>query len=162
MQETAPDFSLILEILSKHEVEFIVVGGVCAVLLGAPVTTFDIDIVHSRSIENLERLHEALVKLDAVYREHLPNRLRPTVKNLATDGHHLLITNYGPLDVLGAVGHDSDFDTLRSHVETISLGDNHAIHVLELDALIELKQETARKKDLPMLEILKAMRESEG
>lgn len=99
--------------------------------------------------------------MEAVYREHLPKRLKPTIESLATNSHHLLITEYGPLDVLGAVGHNSDFDTLRSHVQTISLGDNHAVNVLELDALIELKQETARKKDLPMLEILKAMQGGE-
>jgi hypothetical protein len=41
MQNEAPDFFKILEILSEHGVSYIIVGGVCAVLLGAPVTTFD-------------------------------------------------------------------------------------------------------------------------
>jgi hypothetical protein len=33
----------ILQTLVEHRVEFIVVGGVCAVLHGAPVSTFDLD-----------------------------------------------------------------------------------------------------------------------
>ena len=35
MPETATDFSAILAVLARHRVDFIVVGGVCAVLLGA-------------------------------------------------------------------------------------------------------------------------------
>jgi len=53
MQKNADDFLNCLPVLIKHEVNFIIVGGICAVLHGAPVTTFDLDIVHSRSPENL-------------------------------------------------------------------------------------------------------------
>jgi hypothetical protein len=45
-----------MQTLADHRVEFIVIGGVCAVLHGAPVTTFDLDVVHSRTPENLNRL----------------------------------------------------------------------------------------------------------
>ena len=55
-----PDFLEIIRILSGHKVDFIIVGGVCAVLHGAPVTTFDLDLVHSRSQDNLNRLLSAL------------------------------------------------------------------------------------------------------
>lgn len=58
----------ILRVLSAHEVEFIVVGGVSAVLHGAPVTTFDLDIVHRRTPENIDRLLAALRELDAILR----------------------------------------------------------------------------------------------
>lgn len=34
--------------LAGHGVDFIVVGGVAAVLGGAPISTFDLDIVHAR------------------------------------------------------------------------------------------------------------------
>jgi hypothetical protein len=36
------DFETILNVLTKHQVEFIVVGGLCAVLHGAPVQTYDL------------------------------------------------------------------------------------------------------------------------
>jgi len=38
-----PSFREILEVLNKHEVEYIVVGGVAAVIQGAPITTFDLN-----------------------------------------------------------------------------------------------------------------------
>jgi hypothetical protein len=47
-----PDFLAILQTLAHHKVEFIVVGGVCAVLQGAPISTFDLDLVHSRASDN--------------------------------------------------------------------------------------------------------------
>lgn len=42
MQNTTSDFLEILRTLSEYKVDFIVVGGVCAVLHGAPMTTFDL------------------------------------------------------------------------------------------------------------------------
>jgi len=38
-----------LAVLVRHDVEFIVVGGVAVILEGAPVSTLDLDIVHERS-----------------------------------------------------------------------------------------------------------------
>ena len=35
-------------ILTKYEVEFIIVGGMAAVLRGTPVNTFDLDVVYDQ------------------------------------------------------------------------------------------------------------------
>ena len=43
------DVVAILRLLVKHRVEFIIVGGVSAVLNGVPYVTFDLDVVHSRT-----------------------------------------------------------------------------------------------------------------
>jgi hypothetical protein len=104
-----------LRVLVEHEVEFIIVGGVCAVLQGAPVTTFDLDIVHRRSPENLTRLLEALQEMDAHYREHKTRKLRPDVSHLSSPGHHLLMTDFGPMDVLGTIDVDLSFEDLLPH-----------------------------------------------
>ena len=63
MQKT--DFIKILKTLQTHDVEFIIVGGVSAVLHGVPVTTFDLDILHLRTIPNVDKLVNALQKLHA-------------------------------------------------------------------------------------------------
>lgn len=157
MQNGSPDFFKILEVLSKHGVSFIVVGGVCAVLLGAPVTTFDLDIVPSRDENNRSKLHEALIELDAHYREHLPKRLFPTIDSLDSTGHHLLATKFGPLDVLGAIGESSDFITLNNHIEKIQLDNGIELKILDLETLIKEKEATKRDKDIGVLNILKAM-----
>ncbi len=159
MAENVADFSAILKVLARHEVEFIVVGGVCAVLLGAPVATFDLDIVHSRTRENLDRLASALGELDAHYREHLPRHVSPAREALAKSGHHLLITSFGPLDVLGSIAQDDDYPTLVSRSKAVQVDQDASVRILDLDTLIEVKQKTARAKDSYMLEILRAMRD---
>ena len=53
-------FFSVLQTLASHRVDFIVVGGVAAVLRGAPVSTFDLDLVHSTAPDNIGRLLAAL------------------------------------------------------------------------------------------------------
>ncbi len=65
MPKPSVDYLAILKTLRRHGVDFIIVGGVCAVLHGAPVATFDLDVVHSREPHNLARLMAALEELDA-------------------------------------------------------------------------------------------------
>ncbi|MGH9447686.1 MAG: hypothetical protein ACRD3O_18445 [Terriglobia bacterium] len=52
MPET--DFLAILRVLAEDCVDFIVVGGISAVLQGAPIATFDLDVVHSRTEGNVQ------------------------------------------------------------------------------------------------------------
>ena len=63
-----PDFLAILQTLTEHQVDSIVVGGIGAVLQGAPVSTFDLDVVHSRTTDNVDRLLATLKALNARYR----------------------------------------------------------------------------------------------
>jgi hypothetical protein len=79
MQESSPRFLDLLRALSEAEVEYIVVGGVAAVLLGAPVTTFDLDVVHRRDAANVERLQKVLAEIDAHYRGHGTQSSCPTL-----------------------------------------------------------------------------------
>jgi hypothetical protein len=55
-----PSFREILELLNKYHVDYIVVGGVAAVIQGAPVTTFDLDALVRIDEENANRLANAL------------------------------------------------------------------------------------------------------
>lgn len=71
-----PSFRQILERLDEHGVEYVVVGGVAAVLRGAPITTFDFDALVKIDPANAERLVNALRALDARYREHFPATLK--------------------------------------------------------------------------------------
>jgi hypothetical protein len=79
------------------------VGGVAAVLAGAPISTFDLDIVHDRSATNVARLLNALTDLDARYRDLTGRVLRPEARALEGDGHHLLLTSCGPLTYSGVL-----------------------------------------------------------
>ena len=58
-----------LELLSRHGVELVVVGGVAAVLPGVPIVTFDVDVVHARTEDDVGRLLAALPTLRATLEE---------------------------------------------------------------------------------------------
>ena len=98
-----PSFREILELLNKYEVEYIVVGGVAAVIQGAPITTFDLDALVRISDDNASRLSLALDELDAHYRGN-QSTIKPTKEDILAGGHLLLLTRAGPLDVLGFIG----------------------------------------------------------
>jgi hypothetical protein len=147
-----PSFREILELLNKHEVEYIVVGGVAAVIQGAPVTTFDLDAVFRISDVNAHRLLRALEELDARYREH-QSTIRPTTEDILAGGHLLLLTLAGPLDLLGFIGDNDRYEDLiqRSSEVAMTVG---RFRVLDLEELIRQKKATDRPKDRAVMELL--------
>ena len=162
MSRAEPDFLAILRILLEHGVDFVIVGGVAGVTYGATITTFDLDIVHSREAENLERLLKALRALDARYRTHGHEELRPALSHLESLGHQLLMTSFGPLDVLGAIGKGHEYDELLSESIEFDIGEAQKVRVLALPALIRIKEETAQEKDKAQLAILRRLLEEKS
>ena len=146
----------LLSMLIEGKVEFIVVGGAAAVLSGVPVVTKDLDIVHKRSPENVERLLSVLSQLDAHFRPDFAQRkLRPRASDLTGHGHLNFDTTFGPLDVLCEVSGERGFDELLPH--TTELSDfEMKLRVLDLPMLIKVKSEANRPKDRMALPILMA------
>ena len=140
--------------LARHEVEFIIVGGMAAILRGTPVNTFDLDVVYERSAPNIERLLNALDELQATVRDD-PRRLRLNESHLESAGHKLMETNQGPLDLLGTIEETSGFPELVTDSDWIDLGVTRA-RVLKLERLIQIKQRLGRPKDQAMLPLLLA------
>lgn len=152
-------FHRILELLEAHGVEYIVVGGVAAVLRGAPVTTFDIDTLVKTDRTNAKRLLAALQALDARYREH-PGKLKPSIEDILAGGHLLLMTDSGPLDVLGHIMDGRRYEDMTDRASTLSVG-KLAIQVLGLKALLDEKQALGRPKDRAVAELLAELLERE-
>lgn len=155
MSAPTPDYLALLSALKAHGVDFIVVGGVCAVLHGAPIATFDLDVVHSRSPENIDRLLKALGSLKATSRSHLDRKIVPGRSHLASPGHQLLMTAHGPLDLLGSVGTGRGYDELLPHTAELYIKADLTVRLLHLETLIALKEETAHEKDLAVLPLLR-------
>ena len=147
-----------LELLIAAEVELVVVGMAAAILQGAPMLTADIDIVHRRTPENVERLLKVLQSLDAVYRGD-PRKIRPGPSHLLGPGHQLLTTRKGDLDCLGTIGsagHELGYDDLLPDAIEMDLGEGRRCRVLALAKLIEVKRQAGRPKDLAVLPVLTA------
>lgn len=153
MQETGPLAAIIS--LAGHSVRFIVVGGVAATLHGAPLLTFDLDVVYSRDPANLDRLLPFLEDADAYFRIQPERRPRPNRSHLAGTGPLNLATRFGAVDLLATVGANLGYDDLLPHCGEMDLGDGLRILVLTLETVIRLKEQLGSEKDRAALPVLR-------
>lgn len=156
----APRYRQLLELLDRQEVLFIVVGGVAAILEGAPITTLDLDIVYERSPDNLERLLGVLETVEARYRDPAGRHIVPSIEKLATFRLSLMHTRLGPFDALASI-HGAGYEKLKAFSKIVTLGDLH-IRVLELEKIIESKEKANRDKDRAVLPVLRKTLELKG
>lgn len=154
------DFELerLLRHLTSRGIDFVVVGGIAATLLGSAHQTFDLDICPSSDAENLEQLGNALLALDA--------RLRgvEAAVPFVPDGPALsrlelltLETTAGPVDVLMRPDGAPPYAQLRRRAERMDLG-GFQVLVAGVDDLIAMKEFAGRPKDLIVVEELEAIK----
>ena len=155
------DLAAIIEALVSGGVEFIVVGGAAAILHGAPTSTLDLDIVHRRTEDNVDRLYAVLRDLDAFHRDPAGRQLRPSRDALAGTGQLNLSTSLGPLDPLCVLHDGRGYDDLVAN--TVEMRDgNIVIRVIDLPTLIAIKAKTGRARDRILLPILGALLDEES
>ncbi len=155
MPSRPSELTTLLAKLAASGVEFVLVGGLAAVAQGAPITTFDIDIVHARTPDNVDRLVAFLGGVHARYRGRPGGQpLPPSREALIGPGHSLFMTDLGPLDALGVIEDGLGFDDLLPESVDIELR-GCTVHVLSLAAIVRNKRASAHPKDkqaLPVLE----------
>ncbi len=156
------DFAALLKLLSKHQVEFVVVGGAAAIAHGSARLTQDLDIVYGRSTENLERLVSAL-KDKKPYLRGLPTGL-PFVWDRLTLSRGLnftLTTSLGDIDLLGEIPGGGSFRDLKANAIELHVFETRCL-CLSLEQLIRAKRAAGRPKDLEALAELEAIEETES
>src|SRR5579875_3595103 len=153
MQESK--FRACLLALQQGGCEFILVGGLAAVLQGAPVQTYDVDAVYSRSDQNVQRLVEVLNSIDAMFRIQPERRLWPNASHLKGSGHLHLSTRFGPLDLLATIGEGLAYEDLLPHSQEMLITEAVRIRVLGLDQIIAVKEKLGNEKDAAVLPILR-------
>jgi hypothetical protein len=158
----------IIATLDEHQVRYVIIGGLAAVLHGSPIVTADADICPARDKENLRRLAGALRALRA--------RLRvagePEGVAFPYDDVFLanvqvlnLTTPYGDLDLSYIPSGTSGYDDLVGNASRIMIGASE-VHVASLEDVVRSKEAANREKDravLPILRLqLKMLREGKG
>ena len=154
--------SLILEGLCIAGVEFILVGGLAAVVQGAPITTMDVDIVPRQTSDNLSRLLDFLKSIDACHRRLDNKIIPPALEHISGKGQALFRTRLGPLDILAIIEGGRSYDNLIEHTIKIDFR-NSKLLVLDLETLVELKKSSKDSKDKQRLSVLKeTLRQTKG
>jgi hypothetical protein len=147
----------LLERLRAQQVEFVIIGGLCVVIHGAPMVTKDVDICCRFGPVNLRRLEAAVKDLHPIHRMtpnrlpfELDDRLCRELKNV------YLRTDLGVLDCLSEVtGIGSYEDALRLSVPCLS----GRFRMLNLDALIAAKEAAGRRRDIEAVHWLHSIKE---
>jgi hypothetical protein len=150
------DLVALLRALVEEGIDFIVVGGGAAVLHGAPITTFDLDIVPRRDPANASALMGLLGRHEVFIIEPMKRRLLPRESDFLGKGQLNLSTRLGPLDVLCQLHDGRGFEELIEHSTTVSDGDL-SVRVLDLPTLIEVKAAAGRAKDRLAVPLLLAL-----
>lgn len=154
-------FIEILASLERHEVEYVIVGGVAAVLHGASVLTMDIDALVRVSEDNAHRLLAVFDEVDARFRAHTAV-IRPGLADIMAGRHLLLATRLGKFDVLGAMGRPLHrFEDVAGEIVHLDL-DGMVVPVLGLQELIRQKRAMGRDKDLVALRMLEEVARQRG
>ncbi|HWP35067.1 MAG TPA: hypothetical protein VNM66_05660 [Thermodesulfobacteriota bacterium] len=153
------DFEALLRTLSDGGVEFIIVGGVAATAHGAARLTQDLDVVYSRSPENIRRLASALAP-HAPYLRGAPPGLpfRWDEATIRRGLNFTLTTSLGDLDLLGELTGGGDYTALLPRTVELELF-GRPYRCLDLEWLIRVKRAAGRPRDLEAIAELEALLE---
>lgn len=152
------DLRKVAELLVRHEVEFIVIGGQAETLMGSARVTYDVDLCYRRTRINLEKLAVALREMKPRLRGAPPDLpLVLDAQALAFGSNYTFDTSVGKVDLLGWVEPLGDFEALIQRAEPYPVGDM-LLHVISLDDLIRVKEHVGRAKDRDSLYQLLAIK----
>jgi predicted nucleotidyltransferase len=151
------NFTLILQTLSEGKVDFVLVGGAAGIAHGASRLTQDVDIVYSRSQENLQRLSDALRPLKP-YLRGAPPGLPFTLdaETLRRGLNFTLMTSLGDLDLLGEITGGGVYENLLPHTILLNVFGAQC-RCLGLSMLIKVKRAAGRPKDFDAIAELEAI-----
>lgn len=149
-----------LRVLAQHNVEYVLIGGLAAVLHGSPTFTNDADICPRRDRPNLERLAAALTEMHARIRTDA----EPDGLVFACDAEFLarmkmvnMQTEYGWFDVsFEPGGFERGYDELAPNAVEYPVED-FSVKVASLHDVIRSKEAANRDKDRAALPYLYAL-----
>lgn len=151
----------ILAVLDRHGVRYVLIGGLAAILYGAPHLTGDVDVVPEESPENLERLSAAIKELNGRIRvageeEGVP--FNHDAESLARVRIWNLVTDRGNLDIAFVPSGTKGYDDLVRDVQPMLLR-GVEVPVASLADVIRSKEAAGRDRDRLMLPVLRELLE---
>ncbi len=155
------DAALIFSVLDRHQVAYVVIGGMAAAMWGSDLPrTTDADITPATDTDNLHRLADALAELGARLRvggepQGVPAPL--DADTLATRPVITLITDHGPLDVSFTPEGTTGYADLATRAVRLAVGDHPNVPVADLADVIASKEAAGRAKDLRQLPSLRRL-----
>lgn len=147
----------IIAALDRHGVEYVLIGGIAAVLQGSPTVTTDVDLVPERSPGNIRRLVDCLRELGA---QRTTEPGAPPSRPSADDLRYRIEqfdSPLGAIDVVFEALRIGGYERLLDHADRMDV-DGMTVRVASLDDLIMGKQWSDRDKDRTHLRLLLAVK----
>jgi len=155
------DAAAIFATLDRHEVAYVVIGGMAAAMWGSDLPrTTDADITPAKDGENLRRLAAALDELGARLRvDGVPSGVAAPLdaETLASRSVLTLVTDYGPLDLSFVPEGTAGYEDLASRASRLTVGHHAGVPVADLADVIASKEAAGRAKDLRQLPSLRRL-----
>jgi len=149
----------LFDVLARHRVDYVLIGGLAATLHGSSALTNDADICPDPSPENLERLAAALRDMKARVR----NEAEPDGVTFSADPDFLrrmqlvnLTTRFGDFDIAFQPAGDQGYANLVRRAVEMEI-DGTVVRVASLADIIRSKEAANRPKDRATLPILYAL-----
>ena len=137
--------------------DFVVIGGLAAIVHGAEIPTLDVDVIYERSLGNLVRLAAALQSLEVRLRGAEDVPLRVDAILLRNGDLFTFATPFGGFDCMSGADGAPAYAELAEHAWRTTVGP-YPVKVASLDDLIAMKRTTGRHKDIPKLDELIQLR----
>lgn len=152
----------LLEVLERHGVLYVVIGGLAAELRGSPYVTRDVDVTPARTRENYVKLAAALRELEA--KRRVPDLDQPLEVPLDERSFDqgttwTYVTKHGYLDVALLPDGTKGYDDLRRAATREQLTDTVTVSVAALSDVIRSKEAAGREKDRAVLPVLRQVLE---
>ncbi len=152
----------ILEVLERHEVRYVIIGGLAAELRGSPYITRDVDVTPARSRDNFVRLAAALRELEAKLRVpdlECPIEVPLGERSFDQGTTWTYTTKYGHLDIAPLPDGTRGYDDLHRGATRERLTDALEVSVAALADVIRSKEAAGREKDRAVLPLLRQVLE---
>jgi hypothetical protein len=152
-------FEEVISRLSQAKVEYVIVGGVSAVLQGAPIVTEDLDLCYRRTPENIARLATALAPLKPQLRDFPPDLpFTFDARAIQLGSNFTLAVGTEKLDLLGVMSGLGGYEDVVAGADDMLVAEME-VKVLSLAQLIVAKEAAGRPKDLAAIPTLRATME---
>lgn len=152
----SPDVQEFIKLLAKHDVRYVVIGGVAVIYYGSLRLTGDIDFFYESSEENAAKLFSVLKEF---WRGKIPG-IEHKEELIGED----IVIQFGlppnRIDLLTSIKTVEFADAWENRlVEKITVdGEDYPIYFISLEQLIENKESVKRSKDLEDLKFLNKLK----
>jgi hypothetical protein len=159
MTEPLVDAREMLRGLHRHEVQFIVFGALAMLFYGYVRTTEDLDLVVAPEPDNLDRVANWLMSIDAVLKLNPDRRFGSRERwGMAKGSNVTVLTSLGQVDVVQRLPGLPDWPTLVSEAEVYEV-DDQTVRVMNRSTWSELKRRRGSPQDLADIDAIERLSE---